>query len=118
MFPIRRNAKQRAVVGVLAAIACCAAITLLSSLLVSYLAPLNIVMLYLVGVVFVALFYGRLSASISAIINVASFDFFFISPHFSFAVHDVQYLLTFLVMLLVGLVNGRLSGTDFRIYRR
>ncbi len=110
MFSIFWKAKKGQLSGVLAAIASCAAITLLSILLVSYLAPLNIVMLYLVGVVFLALFYGRISASISAIINVASFDFFFISPHFSFAVHDVQYLLTFLVMLLVGLVIGQLTA--------
>lgn len=110
MSSIHWEAKRHQISGVLAAVVSCAAITLLSLLLVNYLAPLNIVMLYLLGVVFVALFYGRVSASISAIINVASFDFFFISPHFSFAVHDVQYLLTFAVMLLVGLVIGQLTA--------
>jgi two-component system, OmpR family, sensor histidine kinase KdpD len=110
MFSMHGEAKRHQIYGVFAAIVSCAAITLVSLLLVSYLAPLNIVMLYLLGVVCVALFYGRISASISAIINVGSFDFFFISPHFSFAVHDVQYLLTFLVMLLVGLLIGQLTA--------
>jgi two-component system sensor histidine kinase KdpD len=112
MFSVHRDrkTKQSQIYGVLAAVVSCAVITLVSLLLVSYLAPLNIVMLYLLGVVCVALFYGRISASISAIINVGSFDFFFISPHFSFAVHDVQYLLTFLVMLLVGLLIGHLTA--------
>ena len=35
-------------------------------------------------------------------VSVAAFDFFFVPPRFSFAVSDVQYLLTFAVMLVVG----------------
>ena len=101
---------QREATGIGAALLSCIVITFLSTILVNYLAPLNIVMLYLLGVVFVALQYGRLSASIAAILNVASFDFFFIAPHFSFAVSDVQYLLTFAVMLLVGLLIGQLTA--------
>lgn len=101
---------QRQFTGIGAALLSCVVITLLSSLLVNYLAPLNIIMLYLLGVVFVALLYGRLSASVAAIINVASFDFFFVIPHFSFAVKDAQYLLTFSVMLLVGLIIGQLTA--------
>jgi two-component system sensor histidine kinase KdpD len=41
---------------------------------------------------------------------VASFDFFFVQPRFSFAVSDVQYLLTFAVMLAVGLLIGQLTA--------
>lgn len=101
---------QRQFSGIGFALLSCVAITLLSSLLTDYLAPLNIIMLYLLGVVLVALLYGRLSASVSAIINVASFDFFFVTPRFSFAVSDVQYLFTFGVMLLVGVIIGQLTA--------
>jgi Osmosensitive K+ channel histidine kinase len=101
---------QRQFSGVGFALLSCVVITLISSLLINFLAPLNIVMLYLLGVVFVALLYGRVSSSVSAIINVASFDFFFVTPRFSFAVSDVQYLLTFGVMLLIGLLIGQLTA--------
>uniref|UniRef100_UPI00313B1553 DUF4118 domain-containing protein n=1 Tax=Proteus mirabilis TaxID=584 RepID=UPI00313B1553 len=45
-----------------------------------------------------------------AIIKVISFDFFFVQPHFSLALLDIQYLVTFSVMLNVGLVVGNLTA--------
>jgi len=38
------------------------------------------------------------------------FDFFFVPPRFSFAVTDAQYLVTFVVMLVVALVVGQLTA--------
>lgn len=78
--------------------------------LVEYLDLANIVMLFLAGVVFVAFRFGRAPAVFAAILNVAVFDFFFVPPRFTFAVGDVQYLLTFAVMLVVGLVTGHLTA--------
>ena len=43
-------------------------------------------------------------------LNVAAFDFFFVSPRLTFAVGDVQYLLTFFVMLLVALMIATLMA--------
>ncbi len=70
----------------------------------------NIVMLFLLAVVGVAVRFGRGPAVLAAFLNVAAFDFFFVPPHLSFAVSDVQYLLTFAVMLVVGLVIGQLTA--------
>ncbi len=42
--------------------------------------------------------------------NVAAFDFFFVPPRLTFAVSDAQYLVTFAVMLLVGLLTGQLTA--------
>ncbi|MCZ8075406.1 MAG: ATP-binding protein, partial [Paucibacter sp.] len=42
--------------------------------------------------------------------SVGLFDFFFVQPRLSFAVSDVQYLLTFAVMLAVGLITGQLTA--------
>ncbi len=42
--------------------------------------------------------------------RVALFDFFFVPPRFSFAVSDVQYLVTFAVMLAVALISGQLTA--------
>ena len=47
---------------------------------------------------------------LAAVLSVCAFDFFFVPPVFSFAVSDVQYLLTFLVMLTVGLITGQLTA--------
>ena len=70
----------------------------------------NIVMLFLLCVVLVAVKLGRGPAMLAAVLSVASFDFFYVPPRFSFAVSDVQYLLTFSVMLAVGLLIGQLTA--------
>ena len=70
----------------------------------------NIVMLFLLYVVLVAVKLGRGPAMLAAVLGVASFDFFFVPPRFSFAVSDVQYLVTFAVMLGVGLMIGQLTA--------
>ncbi len=46
----------------------------------------------------------------ASVLSVAAFDFFFIPPRYSFAVTDTQYLITFLVMLLTGLVTSQLTA--------
>lgn len=71
----------------------------------------NLVMVYLLGVTVAALQFGRGPAVLTAILNVAAFDFFFVPPRFTFAVGDVQYLVTFLVMLLVALVIASLVAS-------
>ncbi|OIQ88622.1 sensor protein KdpD [mine drainage metagenome] len=91
-------------------LAICAAITGLASPLRNYFDLSNIVMLFLLGVVVVALRLGRGPAVLAAVVNVLAFDFFYVPPRFSFAVSDVQYLFTFSVMLGVGLVIGHLTA--------
>ncbi|HEY6484567.1 MAG TPA: sensor histidine kinase KdpD [Steroidobacteraceae bacterium] len=71
----------------------------------------NLVMVYLLGVTVAGLRLGRGPAVATAILNVAAFDFFFVPPRFTFAVADVQYLLTFGVMLLVALVIANLVAS-------
>ena len=70
----------------------------------------NIVAIFLLAVVVVAVRYGRGPAVLASFLSVAEFDFFFVPPHFSFAVSNVQYLLTFAVMLTVGLIAGQLTA--------
>ncbi|MDM0055743.1 DUF4118 domain-containing protein [Variovorax fucosicus] len=86
------------------------AVTLLATPLAGVLELANIVMLFLLGVVGVAIRFGRGPAAFAAALNVAAFDFFFVQPRFSFAVSDVQYLVTFAVMLGVGLLVGQLTA--------
>jgi two-component system sensor histidine kinase KdpD len=42
------------------------------------------------------------------VLNVLSFDFFFVAPRLTFAVADLQYVVTFIVMLVVALVIASL----------
>ena len=91
-------------------LAACAVTTLLTHLLVPYFDIANIVMVFLLSVVGVAVWLGRGPAVLAAFVSVAAFDFFFVPPRLSFAVSDVQYLLTFAVMLIVGLVTGQLTA--------
>jgi two-component system sensor histidine kinase KdpD len=86
------------------------AVTLIATPLSGVLEQVNIVMLFLLGVVGIAMRFGRGPAALAALLNVAAFDFFFVSPRFSFAVGDVQYLVTFIVMLGVGLLVGQLTA--------
>ena len=71
--------------------------------------PSSLIMIYLLGVAFVASRHGRGPSAFAAALSVAVFDFFFVPPHLTFAVADTQYVITFVVMLLVGLIISTLA---------
>ena len=73
-------------------------------------AQTNIVMVFLLAVLWVGWKQGRGPAVLASFLSVGLFDFFFVEPKLSFAVSDVQYLLTFAVMLAVGLLTGQLTA--------
>jgi two-component system sensor histidine kinase KdpD len=75
-----------------------------------HLAEANIVMAFLLGVAIVAIRFGRGPAIAAAIASVLVFDFFFVPPRFSFAVSDTQYVITFGVMLAIGLLISTLTA--------
>ena len=104
------NAWQASLPRYALAAAAVVAVTLLAFPLHSVFDLANIVMLFLLATVLVAVKLGRGPAALAAVLNVAAFDFFFVPPRFSFAVSDVQYLLTFAVMLAVGLITGQLTA--------
>ncbi len=95
----------------LLAVLACLAMTAAATPLLGVVDLANIVMLFLLTVVLVAVTLGGGPAVAAAFASVALFDFFFVPPRFSMAVHDAQYLITFAVMLTVALVIGRLAGT-------
>jgi two-component system sensor histidine kinase KdpD len=74
------------------------------------LADANIVMIFLAGVALIAARCGRGPAVASAIASVLVFNFFFVPPQLTFAVSDTQYLLTFAVMLGIGLLISELTS--------
>ncbi len=83
--------------------------TAVAWLMFPYFGLANLIMVYLLGVVFVAIRYGRGPSILASVMSVAAFDFFFVPPYLSFAVSDIQYLLTFAVMLVVALLISGLA---------
>jgi len=82
--------------------------TAVNALMAPHLAPVNLAMIYLLGVVVVSLWFGRAASILAAVLGVLAFDFCFVPPQGTFAVRDTEYLFTFLVMLAIGLVISTL----------
>jgi two-component system sensor histidine kinase KdpD len=74
------------------------------------LAEANIVMIFLAGVALVATQLGRGPAVAAAVTSVLVFDFCFVPPYLTFAVSDTEYVITFAVMLGIGLVISGLAS--------
>ena len=72
--------------------------------------PIDAAMLYLLAVVVASARFRRGPAVVASLVGIASFDFFFVHPFYTFSVSDVRYVLTFGVMLVVALVLGNLTG--------
>ena len=84
--------------------------TVVATLLLGHFDLANIAMVFLLAVVLTAVRYGLGPAVVASFLNVAAFDYFFVPPRFSFAVSDVQYVLTFAVMLASGLITANLTA--------
>lgn len=78
--------------------------TTVSVLLDRYLENADIVMIYLLGIMLVALRYARAHAFFAAALSVAGYDFFFVEPRYTFAIGDSRHLMTFGMMFGVGLL--------------
>jgi two-component system sensor histidine kinase KdpD len=66
-------------------------------------------MIYVLGVLFVASRSTRGPALFASIASVAALDFFFVPPFHTFAVSDSRYVVTFLVMLVTGILVSSLT---------
>ncbi|MCC6158701.1 MAG: sensor histidine kinase KdpD [Deltaproteobacteria bacterium] len=93
----------------LAALAVMAVCTAIGWPVAKYFHETSTAMLYVLGTVVVALAWGRGPAFAASVVGVLCYDFFFIPPHFTFAVGDVRYVFTFAVILIVGNVIANLA---------
>ncbi|MDQ7838365.1 MAG: sensor histidine kinase KdpD [Thermodesulfobacteriota bacterium] len=94
--------------GYLNSLALVAAASLVCELVRRFLAPTNLVMIYLLAVVLAAIRLGLRPAIMAAFLSVLAFDFFFVPPKFTFSVADTEYLITFLGLFAVGVVISTL----------
>ena len=83
--------------------------TVVGRALFPYLALVNLIMVYLLGVTWVAFRYGRQMSMIASFLSVLCFDFFFVPPYFTFAVADIEYIVTFAIILIVGFTIAYLT---------
>lgn len=70
----------------------------------------NLVMIYLLAVVFSAVRFGKAPAIATSLAAVLLFDLLFTEPFYGITVYDSQYLITFAVMLAVGLTASTLMA--------
>lgn len=87
-------------------------VSLIAFLLRKSLNEVNLLFLLLLPVILSALYLGRGPSIVAAITSILIFDYLFISPHFSFAVGDVQYFVSFIVFIIVV---GVISNLAFRL---
>src|SRR5262249_11319987 len=69
----------------------------------------NVVMVYVAGIMVTALWLGRGPSIFASLLSVAAFDFCFVPPQWTFAVTDAEYVLTFIMMLITGLLISHLT---------
>ena len=84
--------------------------TLIGEIAVEFLAPVNMIMLYLLAVIVASLRLGFRPAIFTALLGVLAFDFFLVPPYYSFSVADTQYLITFVGLFAVGAIISTLVG--------
>ena len=80
------------------------AATLAALVLRSYLAPTNLAMVFLLGVVATAVRCEQAASILASFLSVALFDFFCVPPYYTLRITDYEYVVTFVGMLVVALV--------------
>src|SRR5205823_10528193 len=71
----------------------------------------NVVMIYLLAIALVALRFGQGPSVLASATSVVAYNLFFVEPLFTFDVTDGQYLITFGVLMAVGLLIGWLMSS-------
>jgi two-component system sensor histidine kinase KdpD len=94
----------------LMAIGAVLACTAVAAVMARFFEPTNLVMVYLLGVMGVAVSLGRGPAVLASFLSVVAFDYFFVPPRYTFGVSDTQYVITFAVMLLASILIGTLAA--------
>ncbi len=71
-----------------------------------FVEPVDLVMAYLIGIVWVALNYGRAPSMFMTFLAAMSMNFFFIQPYYVFKISQEQDVITFVALMLTGLIIG------------
>lgn len=109
---IRKYSDWRAYAGTVLVMAACTGVAAFLSGLFS---AVNLTMIYLAGVVFIASRFSLGPSVLGSFLAALLFDFLFTEPYYSFAISDTQYVFAFLVLLTTALV---VSGLTQRVRRQ
>lgn len=82
----------------------------IGALIAPFISPTNLIVIYLLSTVIVAIFLGQGPAVVASILSVIAFDYFFVPPQLTLAVSDTEYILTFIGLLSVSLVISYLTA--------
>ncbi len=107
---ILRKRKKGYFWGYVWAIGVTLASSLLSSVMFGHFELANLVMVFLLGVVFVATRFGRGPSIVASFLGVGMLDYFFVDPHYSLSVSDTQYFVTLAAMLTVAMLISNLMA--------
>jgi two-component system sensor histidine kinase KdpD len=106
----RLSSRKKGTLGYVWAVAVIVANTVLAYLMFGRFELANLVMVFLLGVVFIATRFGRGPSIFASFLGVAIFVFLFVTPYFWFSVSDSQYLVTLLAMLTVAILISNLMA--------
>lgn len=109
-IPLDLDSNRQGYSGYVWAIVVTAVIAVSGHTLYGRLELSNIVMVFLLGVVFIATRYGRGPSIFASIFGVAVFDLFFVDPYLSLSPANSQYLITLAAMLIVAVVISNLMA--------
>lgn len=76
----------------------------------AYLLMTNVLMVYLFFVFLVALKLSRRSSILASFLSIIFYFYYFVPPHSSFAIVELQYLLTLALMLLIAMITTHLAS--------
>jgi len=96
--------------GYLAAVLVTGMATALCSYASRILDHSNLIMIYLLSIVYIATRFGRGPSILASILGVFEFDYFCVPPHFSFAVADTQYIISLTVMITIIILITTLTS--------
>jgi len=69
----------------------------------------DIPLLFLIAVIYSGVTAGLSAGILSSLLAVLCFDFFFVEPYYRFSVNDMKFIVTFLIIFLVGMFTALLS---------
>jgi two-component system sensor histidine kinase KdpD len=83
--------------------------TVVSLALRGHVQSTDIAMIFLLAVVVASSRLPQRPSLVACFLSIAAFDFCFVPPYYTFAVSDVRYVLTFIVMFIISLVMSHLT---------
>ena len=107
---LKLSPQKNVTLGYVWALVVTVASTVLAYLMFGRFELANLVMVFLLGVVFIATRFGRGPSIFASFLGVAIIDFLFVKPYYSFSVADSQYLVTLLAMLTVSMLISNLMA--------